>query len=147
MRKHLTKKRVILLAVVALAIGLGTGAYAFFTTSGSGTGSASVGSASTIQLSSDAVGPLYPGAASTPVTVHVHNPGGGTQHVGTISGAVADNGGCLGSWFTVGSVTYNQDVAGGGDGPDATSSITLNDSGTNQDACQGASVTINWSST
>ncbi len=146
MRKYLTRKRVLLLAVAALAVGLGTGAYAYFTASGTGTGSATVGSASGIQLSSDAVGPLYPGAAATPVAVHVHNPGGGTQHVGTISGTVADNGGCLGSWFTVASVTYDQDVAGGGDGTDASSSISLDESGTNQDACQGKSMTITWSS-
>ena len=145
MKKHSTKRRLIAVAVVVLAIGLGTGAFAYFTAGGSGTGSATVGSASTIQLSSDPVTGLYPGAAAVPITVHVHNPGNGSQYVGTITGTVADNGGCLGSWFTVASVTYNHDVAPG-DGPDATSSISMTDANANQDACQGATLTINWSS-
>ena len=146
MRKHLTKKRVIVLAAVGAAAAIGTTAFAFFTASGSGTGTAAVGTASNIQLSSDAVTDLYPGAAATPVTVHVHNPGGGNQYVATISGTVADNSGCLGSWFTVASVTYNQSVAAGADGADGSSSISLDESGTSQDACQGKTMTINWSS-
>src|SRR5439155_16132730 len=128
------------LAVVAFA----GAAFAYFTSNGTGTGTADVGSSSTINLSSDAVAGLFPGGADVPVTVHVHNPGGGAEYVGTISGSVADNGGCLGAWFTVDSINYNTDVAAGSNGSDAVTNVRLADTGSEQDACQGATMTINW---
>jgi hypothetical protein len=145
MRKHLTKKRAVVLAIVGAAIALGTGAFAYFTASGSGTGSATVGTASAINLSSGAVGGLYPGGADVPVTVNLSNPGGGAQYVGTVSGSVADNGGCQGAWFQVDSVAYNGTLAVGGSDTKSTN-VRMLDSGTNQNACQGKTMTINWSS-
>jgi hypothetical protein len=145
MRKHLTKKRAVVLAIVGAAIALGTGAFAYFTASGSGTGSATVGSASAINLSSGAVGGLYPGGADVPVTVNLSNPGGGAQYVGTVSGSVADNGGCQGAWVQVDSVDYNGTLAVGGSDTKSTN-VRMLDSGTNQNACQGKTMTINWSS-
>jgi hypothetical protein len=146
MRKFLSKRRTLAALAAVAVLAMAGAAYAYFTSVGSGSGSATVGSTSSVNLSSTVVGDLFPGAAATPVTVKVHNPGGGTQHVATISGTVADNGTCLGSWFTVASVTYNHDVAGGADGPDGASSVKLNETGSNQDACQGKTVVINWSS-
>jgi hypothetical protein len=144
MAKH-GKKKVLVLAVVVLAITLGTGAFAYFTSTGSGTGSATVGSSSTIQLSSPSVGTLYPGGADVPVTVTMHNPGGGAEFVNQISGSVANNGGCLGTWFQVDSASYAATLAAG-----ATDTVSTNvrmlDSGTDQGVCQGKSMTINWSS-
>ena len=154
MRKHLTKKRVFLLAAVAVVAALGTTAYAFFSASGSGTGSASVGSASAIVLTSDSVSGLYPAGSDVTVGVHAQNPGSGDQHVGTISGTVQtnDNGtagdtsdDCLGSWFQVDSITYNATVTHGTTS-DTSTKVRMLDSGTNQDACQGKTMTINWSS-
>ncbi len=145
MRKRLTKKRLVLAAVAALAIGLGSGAYAYFTSTGSGTGTAAVGSSSTINLSSAAVSGLYPGGADVPVTVTISNPGGGAEYVGTISGSVVDNGACQGAWFQVDSVAYNATIAAGGLDTKATK-VRMLDSGTNQNVCQGKTMTINWSS-
>ena len=145
MRKHLTKKRVMVLAVAAVAAALGTTAFAFFTANGSGTGSASVGSASAITLSGDPTGTFYPGGADLPVTVSISNTGSGGQYVGTISGSVATNAGCLGTWFQVDSVNYNNTIAAGGSDT-ASTNVRMLDSGTNQDACQGKSMTVNWSS-
>ena len=122
MRKHLTKKRVFLLAVVAVVAAIGTTAFAFFSANGSGTGSASVGSASPIVLTSDSVSGLYPAGSDVTVGVHVQNAGSGDQYVGTISGAVQtnDNGtsgdaadDCPGTWFQVDSITYNTTVTHG----------------------------------
>jgi hypothetical protein len=145
MRKHLTKKRVVLLTVAALVIGISTGAFAYFTSSGSGSGSATVGSSAAIQLSNVTVGDLYPGGADVPVTVDITNPGSGVEHIADISGSVADNGGCLGSWFEVDTINYNDDLAPGASNSASTNMRILN-SGTDQDACQGLTMTINWSS-
>ncbi len=145
MRKHLTKKRLILVAIAGVAAAAGTGAFAYFTASGTGTGTATVGSASSITLSSGAVSGLYPGGADVPVSVTITNPGGGAQYVGTVSGSIADNGGCQGAWFQVDSVTYNGTIAAGGTGT-ASTKVRMLDSGTNQNVCQGKSMTITWSS-
>jgi ABC-type glycerol-3-phosphate transport system substrate-binding protein len=145
MKKHLTKKRVILLAIAGVAAALAAGAFAYFTATGSGTGTATVGSASNINLSSDPVTGLFPGGADVPVTVHISNPGGGAQFVNTVSGSVGDNGGCLGSWFQVDLVTYAATIAAGGSDT-ASTNVRMLDSGTNQNVCQGKSMTVNWSS-
>jgi hypothetical protein len=145
MRKHVTRKRLILAAIGAVAVALTTGAFAYFTASGTGTGTAAVGSASTVNLSSGSVSGLYPGGADVPVTVTIANPGSGSQHVGTVSGSVADNGSCLGDWFEVDSVAYDGTVAAGGSDTTSTD-VRMLDSGTNQNACQGKTMTITWSS-
>ncbi len=145
MRKFLRTRYLAPMALVA-ALVLAASAWAYFSSTGAGTGTATVGSSSQVALSSDAVSGLFPGGADVPVTVHVHNPGSGAEYVGTISGSVADNGSCLGSWFTVDSITYNANVAAGHDGADASTAVRMADSGTNQDACQGKTMTINWSS-
>jgi hypothetical protein len=134
-----------LLATLTVVAFAAVGAYAYFTAGGSGTGSATVGSASTIALSSAPVGTLLPGGADVPVTVTIHNPGSSAQHVGTVSGTVADNTGCLGAWFAVDSVNANVTVAAGDD-ETADTNVRMIDTGTNQNACQGKSMTINWSS-
>ena len=137
------------LAVLAFA----GAAFAYFTNSGSGTGSASVGSSSEIALSSPLVGDLYPDGADVPVTVTIDNPGSGAQYVDTVSGVVEtdDNGtpstadDCLGSWFEVDDITYQDTLAAGGSDT-ADTNVRMNDSGSNQDACQGDTLTITWSS-
>jgi len=145
MAKYVTKKRVIMVAVAALAIGLGTSAFAYFSSSGSGSGQATVGSSTNVTLASPSVGPLYPGGASVPVDVTITNPGSGSERVAHVSGSVADNGGCLGSWFQVDGFDYNGTLAAGANATVQTH-VSMNDSGTNQDACQGKTMTINWSS-
>jgi hypothetical protein len=145
MKRFITRKRVSLLVAVAVAIGATVGIYAYFTAPGAGTGSATVGTASDILLSGDTVGDLYPDGPDVNVTVDVENPGEGSQHVDTISGEVQDSGLCLGSWFEVDSITYDATIeAGGSDSADTV--VRMIDSATNQDACQGAELTIDWSS-
>lgn len=151
MRKYLTKKRMIVLTVIALAIGAAGGAYAYFTSTGSGTGSATVGSSSNIAITSDAPSAsLYPGAPAASVAVHLHNPGSGNEYVGTVTGTVEDitsgpNAGCLGTWFTVAPITYNSEVNAGATNNTSTT-ISMTDASASQDACQGATLTIDWSS-
>jgi len=145
MSKHLTKKRLIVLAIAGATVALAAGAFAYFTAAGSGSGSATVGSASGITLSGDPVGDLYPDGADVPVTVTISNPGSGAQHVGTVSGTVADNGLCLGTWFVVDSVVYGGTIAPGGSDT-ADTNVRMLDSGTDQNVCQGKSMTVNWTS-
>lgn len=145
MAKYVTKKRVVVLTIVALAIGVGTTAFAYFSSTGAGTGSATVGSSSAVVLSSPSVGPLYPGGADVPVTVSIQNPGSGNEYVNQVTGAVATNSGCLGSWFVVDPVTYGGDVTHGAT-VTASTNVRMLDASANQDACQGKTLTINWTS-
>ena len=145
MSKYVTKKRVIVVAVAALAIGLGTSAFAYFTSIGSGTGTATVGSSSAVTLNSPSVGPLYPDGADVPVDVTIHNPGSGSEYVNHVSGSVADNSGCLGSWFQVDGFDYADTLGAGADATVQTQVRMVNQN-LSQDACQGKSMTINWSS-
>jgi hypothetical protein len=145
MAKYLTKKRVIVVAVAALAIGLGTSAFAYFSSTGAGTGQATVGSSTAVTLTSPSVGPLYPASGDVPVDVTIHNPGGGSEYVGHVSGAFVTNSGCLAAWFQADGFDYNNTLAAGASATVQTH-VRMLDSGTNQDACQGKTMTINWSS-
>ena len=86
MRNHLSKKLVVLAAIVAVALAIASGvAYAYFTATGAGTGSATVGSATNIVLTPTITGTLYPGGTPASVSILVKNNGAGAQHVGTVS--------------------------------------------------------------
>ncbi len=150
MRKHLTKKRVILLGIVAAAVAIGTTAFAYFTTTGSGTGSASVGSSSAVTIHGTTDDTLYPGTSTT-VHFTIDNPSDGNQYVATIKlDSVTTDGahsGCDTSDFTMPDVTVNQNFPNGdGQTVTATGTLSMADDG-NQDDCQGAPLTLNLSST
>lgn len=146
MKKHLSKRRVIIAAVVVVALAIASGAaYAYFTAGGTGTGAATVGAASPIAIASDTpAGLLYPGGADVVVSVHVTNNGSGSQYVNQVSGSVADNGGCLGSWFQVDPVALHANITKGATS-DTTTKIRMLDNG-DQNACVNKTVTINWTS-
>lgn len=149
LRKMTRRRLAILLAIAAAAIAVPMGAFAYFSTTGEGSGTATVGSASGIQLAStgqDVTGTLFPGGSDASVTVSVTNAGSGAQYVGDVAGTVADNGGCLGSWFEVDTVAVDENLAKGAS-TTATTAVRMLDSGTNQNACQGKTMTINWTST
>lgn len=146
----MTKKVVVVGAAVALTLGLSGAAYAYFGSTGSGSGIATVASSSTIQLSSNTVGPLSPGGGSTWVQVNVTNPGPANEYVGTITPVVADqdasNGNtCYGSWFTVTPIAYDHVVLAGAT-IQTGEAVQMNESNTDQSACEGLSMTINWTS-
>lgn len=145
MRFLMTKKGVAFLGMLIVAAVAAFSGYAYFTANGAGSGSASVGTSSTVQLSGSPAATLYPGGADAPVTVSITNPGSGKQYVDTVSGTVADNGGCLGSWFQVDSVAYKKSLAAGASDT-ASTAVRMLDSGTNQDVCKSKTMTINWTS-
>ena len=150
MRRHLTKKRVIVLAAVAVAVAVGTTAFAYFTTTGQGTGSASVGSSSAVTLHGATVDPLYPGT-STEVDFTVDNPSSGNQYVATIhlDSVTTDvaHSACNMSDFTMPDVAVDHDfTSGSGQAVAATGTLSMADNG-NQDSCQAAPLTLHLSST
>lgn len=135
------------IAIIAAGV-----AFAYFTSSGSGTGTATVGSSSPVTLHATISSSLYPGSSS-PVSFTVDNPSSGVQRVGTVSLASisvdAGHSGCsttLGGGnpdFTMAPVPVNQVInPGNGQSVAAGGTLTMNETGTNQDACQGATLTL-----
>lgn len=126
-------------------------AVAYFTTTGSGTGSATVGSSSAVTLHGTTVSTLYPGTSSQ-VNFTVDNPSPGNQHVQTIHlasvSADAGHASCVTSDYTMPDVTVNQTFPNGtGQAVTAHGTLSMAESGVSQDACQGATLTLNLSST
>ncbi|HEY1855607.1 MAG TPA: hypothetical protein VGG40_13570 [Solirubrobacterales bacterium] len=139
------------LAVLAV-LGIAAGAYAYFSTTGSGTATATVGNSSAVVIKGTVSGNLYPGSSST-VTFTIDNSSSGKQRVGTISlekitpdvthstcSTVITGGN---PDFTMAEVAVNK-VYGPGNGQAVTptGSLTMNETGVSQDACQGATLTL-----
>ncbi len=141
-----SKKTWVLLGIIAAIALSAIGAFAYFTAAGSGTGSATVGSASPIVITSDAnPSALFPGGADQSVAVHINNQSAGNQHVNVVSGSVADQGGCSGAWFQVDPISLNATLTPG-QTVDQNTAVRMLESGSNQNACQGLTLVVNWSS-
>ncbi|HUC08422.1 MAG TPA: hypothetical protein VMR96_10065 [Solirubrobacterales bacterium] len=147
-----TKKRALVALSCACALAVTGAAIAYFTSSGSGTGTATVGSSSAVTLHATISSSLYPGSSS-PVSFTVDNPSSGVQRVGTVSlsSISVDSGHSTCSTtisggnpdFTMAAVPVNQVInPGNGQSVAATGTLTMNETGTNQDACQGATLTL-----
>jgi len=138
------------IAISAVALVIVAGAIAYFTSTGSGTGTANVGSSQAVTLHASVSQSLYPGTSS-PVSFTVDNPSTGNQRVGVIhlASVAADAGhsACTTADFTMPDVTANQ-VFGPGNGQAVTAGGTLSmaNTGVSQDACQGATLTLNVTS-
>lgn len=151
------KKKLSLLSALAVAAATAVAAYAYFTTTGSGTGSASVttNTALTITQTNSITG-LTPAGPSAAVTFSITNAAAnGDQNLGkvTISNIAVDSthqtAGCQASWFsaiapasavgTINAGTTYTSVAG------TQPSVQMTESGTNQNACQGATLTLTLS--
>lgn len=150
--RWITKKRAFIALGCTCALAVAGAAFAYFTSSGSGTGSASVGSSSAVTLHATITSNLYPGSSS-PVTFTVDNPSSGVQRVGTVSLASittdAEHSGCSTKLtgekpdFTMAPVPVNQVfTSGNGQAVSATGTLAMNETGVNQDACQGATLTL-----
>lgn len=149
---HQSRKRIVTALASLCVLGVAAAAYAYFTTTGSGTATATVGSSSAVTLKGTVTGNLYPGSSS-PVSFTVDNPSSGKQRVGTISlekitadaghssCSVATSGG--NPDFTMADVVVNKTYApGNGQAVTPNGSLTMNDTGVSQDACQGATLTL-----
>src|SRR5262249_11973898 len=106
---------------------------------------------STLVLHGTVTTTLYPGTSS-PVTFTVDNSSPGHQYVTKIklTSVTTDAGhsGCVLTDFSMADVTANQDVANGnGIAITATGTISMANTGVPQDACKGAPLTLNLTST
>ena len=148
----LNKRRTLAVLASLSVLAVAAVAYAYFTTTGSGTATATVGTSSAVTLKGTVTGNLYPGSSS-PVSLTVDNPSSGKQRVGTISlekiTADAGHASCsvvIGGGnpdFTMADVVVNKTYApGNGQAVTPNGSLTMNDTGVNQDACQGATLTL-----
>jgi hypothetical protein len=143
----LTLKKKISAAVAAVAIvGAGSMAFAFWSSTGSGTGSASAGSASAVTINqTSVVSAMGPGVAAQPLsgTFTVAKP----AYVGQVSitGVTTDKVGCDSTDFvTTNPAATNAEVTSASTWSGGT--IAFVNKASNQDACQGATVTIAYSS-
>ncbi len=147
-----TQKRVFVALGCTVALAVAGVALAYFTSSGSGTGTASVGSSSAVTLHASITGNLYPGSSS-PVSFTVDNPSSGVQRVGTVSlssitvdvahSSCSTTIGGGNPDFTMAAVPVNQVFqSGSGQSVGATGTLAMNETGANQDACQGATLTL-----
>jgi hypothetical protein len=148
----LNKRRTLAVLASLSVLAVAAVAYAYFTTTGSGTATATVGTSSAVTLKGTVTGNLYPGSSS-PVSLTVDNPSSGKQRVGTISlekiTADAGHASCsvvVGGGnpdFTMANVVVDKTYApGNGQAVTPNGSLTMNDTGVNQDACQGATLTL-----
>lgn len=117
-----------------------------------------------INVENAGVGDLYPGGPSLPVNFSVTNPGSAGVHVTTVTIAVASYEGdieqvagdsatvvpgCVASWFTPNGspVTLNQNIPPGGTiNWIGAASISMTNVSGSQDACQGFTVGLSFSS-
>jgi hypothetical protein len=110
-----------------------------------------------VSVTGEVPGRLYPGAAPTSIPVTLTNPTGRTLHFGRVSVDVRDTGSdaCSPGWFRTGAVSIPE----GGIAVPAKSAITLpargipgptiqmRESGTDQNACQAATLTVSYVAT
>jgi hypothetical protein len=146
------KKRITFVLVGVLMLGGAGVAFAYWTSTGTGDGSAETGTSVAFIIAADpAVGTIVPGGAGQTVDFTVTNPGPGVESLSNVTVTMASAAGvawvppvgCDIADYTA-SVT-TQPVDGEipvGDGVDGQATVTLANSATNQDACQGQTVPL-----
>jgi hypothetical protein len=158
MKKHLSKRRVIVSAIVVVALAIAGGvAFAYFSASGAGTGTAqSANPSSTITLNATFTDGIYPGGnKSVSFTADNGNPDT-SSFVGTIQfGSVtSSNGACQtllnahADQFSMVAVTEDTRIAAGASGaalPNA-GSLVWTDTDYAQDACKNVPLTLHVTS-
>jgi hypothetical protein len=147
-RKVLTKKRALVLGVVAILAVAGV-AVAFWTASGSGSGSGTVASSNGSLVLHGSIAPgLTPGGNET-VSFTADNTNSSSLQVGTVHAVVSIDeahaeAGCKASDFSVADTIENQTIPASTSGValSNTGSISMTDSAANQDACKGATISL-----
>ncbi|MGS0687890.1 hypothetical protein ACVBEQ_22480 [Nakamurella sp. GG22] len=154
-----TKKRLTVIVVAAALILLGGGAaFAYWTSSGQGVGTATTGTSVVFIVASTAAtgDPLTPGGPTQTVAFTVTNPSSGVQQLANVTVTVANAGGaewtrtvpgppvltCTAADYTVGVPDIVYGSLDPGETVDGTVTITMDDTGANQDGCKGATVPL-----
>ncbi len=146
---RMTKKKIgaVVAATAVVALG-GTAAFAYFTAGGSGGGTATVGTATLWQINVDPVvgGPLLPGVGAQTFAYHVVNTSPATQYLNKVVAAINANGvgdvtgspGCKAADFTIAISGQPAGPVASGLCNDGNGTITLTETGLDQDPCQNA---------
>jgi hypothetical protein len=156
----LTRRRKLIALSAVSALAVAAIAFAYWTTSGSGSGSATAGSDAGVTVSGNPSDGIYPGG-SVPVTTTITNSSSSQDqyvanlHVSISIDATHAGDGCEASWFT-----YKADSESSGDSNPHTVAVDteiaasgsesvdgdvfMADSGTNQDACKGATINLDY---
>lgn len=161
----ITRKKVAVVSTVAV-LGIGGGiAYAYWSSSGTGAGSATTGTAASALKFTDttAITDMAPGVAAEPISGSVKNinaAGGQNAFVNTVTvsiDSVTEAAGaatgytCSAADYTLGGTTVmpvGADLTPGSSAPFSGATIAFHDLGTSvdQDACQGATVNLKYTS-
>jgi hypothetical protein len=157
MRRPSKKLTIAVAAAGIIAVG-GATALAYWTNSGSGSGTATTGTNASITVNQNgfaAADALYPGGPAVPLSGTFNNTNAGAVHVTSVSAtspvtvdAAHAGAGCLAADYVLGGTApVNADVAPGSpSGAWSGLTVRLNESGINQDACKGATITIAYTS-
>ncbi len=148
----LTGKLKVVLVAGTLTVVTGGAAFAYWTTTGNGSGSAAAGTSSPFQVTTDAAtgSPLAPGGASQTVAFHVKNNNAGTQRLRTVTVTVANADatawtsapGCSAADFTVGTPSFTAGDIVSGATTNGTVTVTMDNTGSNQDGCKNVTVPL-----
>src|SRR5436305_3738557 len=168
-----SKKKKTFAAATLVTMAVAGGAFAYFTSTGTGSGTASVGTASSLTVTGTSASTLYPGTAST-VNFTVNNPSTGHARLGSITlsavhactgaGSTWNGSACSNSGteqtscesfdtsassavdnFSMAAVASNADFGpGNGQTVSQTGTLTMNDLNSSQNSCQGASLTLSF---
>lgn len=144
----MTKRR-IALAVTALALVAAVGAYAYWTQGGTGSGSATAGTTSNITVNqTSTVTGLYPDGPSAALSGDFDNPNASPVSLSSVTAVVSSVSpvGCATSNFSISGSTgaISGIPSGNGVGSWSGLSISLDETGVNQDVCKGAVATISY---
>jgi hypothetical protein len=152
-----SKKVVAVLGAGTLAVAVSGVAYAYFTSTASGTGSAAAKSNTAITLSGITVSGLAPGLTKTVPFSFTNTAGSGNQNFGTASVVVntihsANGKTCTSGLFDLSTTdssvavgTVNDGATFSANGTTNTAdapTITMGETGSSQDQCQGATVDL-----
>jgi hypothetical protein len=149
LRNLLTKKRTMLVLGAVAVLAVAGVAVAYWTTSGSGSGSGAVANSNgSVVLHGTITNELTPGGSS-PVAFTADNANSSSEQVGTVHAVVSIDeahakAGCEASDFTIANTEENQVIAANSAGTALThsGSISMADTASNQNACQGATISL-----
>ena len=162
--KRISKKGLVFGASAGVALGLTGAALAYWTSTGSGTGMAPTGTApasTTLTFAQDALTNLAPGLPAQTISGTVTNTSSQSQYVASVTVAIGSvtkgpPGSttytalpCTAADYTLGgttTMTVGHDVLPAGNTSFTGATIVFNDTGSNQDGCQGATVNLTYTS-
>jgi hypothetical protein len=149
LRNLLNKKRTVLVLGAVAVLAVAGIAIAYWTTTGSGSGSGAVASSNgTLTLHGTISNQLTPGGSS-PVAFTADNANSSSEQIGTVHAVVSIDpthatAGCQASDFTIADTAENQVIAANSSAVALASNglISMADTAANQDACQGATISL-----